>query len=408
MADALKGIRGGSSMKQFIDHHGLAIILGAGIAACLFFGYSLEHKAFTPASPPGQAFAVVFVQDPAATLDLTATINPDSPWSDQLTVEVKGVPAKRDRWLLVIECPPGSASPPSPGTLSFEPATQTSVPSSAVGVYPGAGRSRTFELGCFTRTKSNSLNRSNTPGYASIGSVTLPTLETDQAIENAISSPTLYDAQKTSAGPVHLIEVFAGADCPSPSPAVTQAATTPSASPSVSASSSPGIQPVSSSAASPSASPSQGIPECFGQGSASATSGEYYLPSSTETKETLTNVNLTGYQVESIFPNPSQIAPAKSSPGQSAAEDYTWSGPSSLSPSMIVSNLAGQQQVSRYTFLAGILLGIAGGAVVTFLERIWPKHIFPKNKRKKAPAVTMGKAAAAGSEPGPTSRDGGP
>jgi hypothetical protein len=394
-------------MKQFIDHHGLAIILGAGIVACLFFGYSLEHKAFTPASPPGQAFAVVFVQDPSATLDLTATINPDSPWRDQLTVEVKGVPVKRDRWLLVIECPPGSASPPSPGTLSFEPATLTSVPSSAVGVYPGAGRSRTFELGCFTRTKSNSLSRSNTPGYASIGSVTLPTLETDQAIENANSSLTLYEAHTTSAGPAHLIEVFTGADCPSPAPAVTQAAATPSASPSASASSSPSIQPVSSSAASPSASPSPGIPECFGQVSANATFGDYYLPSSTETKETLTNVNLTGYQVESIFPNPSQIAPAKGSPGQTAAEDYTWSGPSSLSPSMIVSNLAGQQEVSRYTFLAGILLGIAGGALVTFLERIWPEHIFPKRK-KKEPTVNMGKAAAAGGEPGPASEAGGP
>jgi len=101
-----------------------------------------------------------------------------------------------------------------------------------------------------------------------------------------------------------------------------------------------------------------------------------------ETKETLINVDLTGYQVESIFPAP-QITPGKGSPGQGAAEDYTWSGPSSLSPSLIVSNLAGQQEVSHYTFLAGVLLGIAGGAVVTFLERIWPRHIFPKSKRAK-------------------------
>jgi hypothetical protein len=396
-------------MKEFIDRHTLNIILAAGIAACLLFGYSLERKAFTPASPPGQAFAVVFVQDPAATLDLTATINPDFPWRDELTVEVKGVPVKRDRWLLVIECPAGSARPPLPGILSSEPTTQTPVPSSTVGVYPGSGRSGTFPLGCFVRTKSNSLNRSNTPGYASIGSVTLPTLETDQAIENAVSALTLYEAQKTSAGPVHLVEVFAGAACPSYAPTATQAAATPSASPSVSASGTPSTQPSASSAASPSASPTPGIPECFGGVSASTTFGKYYLPLSTETKETLTNVNLTGYQVESIFPNPTQITPAKGSPGQSAAEDYIWSGPSSLSPSMIVSNLAGQQEVSRYTFLAGILLGVAGGALVTFLERVWPKHLFPKNKReKKERTVNKDKALVASSEPGPISRDGGP
>lgn len=396
-------------MKRFIDDHGLALILAAGIVACVFFGYSLEHKAFTPASPPGQAFAVVFVQDPAATLDLTATVNPDFPWRDELTVEVKGVPANRDRWLLVIECPAGSARPPSPGTLSSEPATQAPVPSSTVGVYPGSGRSRTFALGCFVRTKSNSLNRSNTPGYASIGSVTLPTLETDQAIENAVSPLTLYEAQKTSAGPVRLIEVFAGAACPPSAPSVTQATTTPSASPSISASTSPSPQAGSSSAARPSASPSPGIPGCFGGVPANTTFGKYYLPSSTQTKETLTDVNLTGYQVESIFPNPTQITPAKGSPGQSATEDYIWSGPSSLSPSMIVSNLAGQQEVSRYTFLAGILLGVAGGAVVTFLERVWPKHIFPRKKRKeKGRTATPGKAAVVSSKPWPTSRDGGP
>src|SRR5208282_672979 len=103
---------------------------------------------------------------------------------------------------------PGSASPPYPGTLSSEPATQTPVSSPMVTVYSGAGRPRTVELGCFIRTGSNSLNQSNTPGYASIGSVTLPALETDRAIGDAITSPALYEDQKASAGPIHLIQVF--------------------------------------------------------------------------------------------------------------------------------------------------------------------------------------------------------
>jgi hypothetical protein len=318
------------------------------------------------------------------------TVSPDSPWRDKLTVYVKGAPVKRDRWLLVIECPPGSASPSHPGTLLSEPTTQTAVPASTVTAYLGAGPSRTVKLGCFARTRSNSLNQSNTPEYASIGSVTLPALETDQAIAGAATTPTLYEDQQGPAGPVHLVQVFPGATCPSPAPTVTTSATAPAASPSAPADSSPSPQAGLAPPANPAAAPSPGIPGCFDQAPAGARFSAYYLPSSMQTKETLSNVNLTGYQIESIFPAP-QITAGKGSPGRGAVEDYTWSGLSSLSPSLIVSNLAGQQTVSRYTFLAGVLLGIAGGAMVTFLERIWPRHIFRKRKRTKEKAPAAGK-----------------
>jgi hypothetical protein len=238
------------------------------------------------------------------------------------------------------------------------------------------------------------LNQFNTPEYASIGSVTLPALETDQAIENAVTSPTLYVDQKASTGPIHLMQLFPGAICPSSAPATTPSAAIPSTSPSASAPSSPRPEPASASAASPAAASSPGIPGCFDQASAGANFSAYYLPSSIQTKETLSNVNLSGYQVESIFPAP-QITPDRGSPGQGVAEDYTWSGLSSLSPSLIVSNLASQQKVSHYTFLAGVLLGIAGGAVVPLLERIWPRHIFRKNKSAKEKASAAGKEASA-------------
>jgi hypothetical protein len=120
-----------------------------------------------------------------------------------------------------------------------------------------------------------------------------------------------------------------------------------------------------------------------------------------QTKETLTNVNLTGYQVESIFPAP-QIAPGRGSPGQGVAENYTWTGLSSLSPSLIVSNLAGQQQVSHYSFLAGILLGIAGGAAASFLQEIWPKTVWPKSSSTEGNDPTANETAAGGgSQPVP-------
>jgi len=296
-------------MKRFLDNHALSTVFAVGIGVCLSVGYVLEHKAFTPASPPGQASVVVFVQDPAAALDLTATVSPDSPWRDKLTVHVQGAPLKRNRWLLVIECPPGSANPPHAGTLVSEPVTQTLPPASVVTAYSGAGRSRTVKLGCFIQTRSNSLNQSSTPEYASIGSVTLPALETDQAIEDAVTAPTLYVDQKTSAGPIHLMQVFPGATCPSPAPAVTPSAAIPSTSPSASAAGSPRPQPSSAPAASPTAASSPGIPGCFGQASADTNFSAYYLPSSMQTKEILTNVDLTGYQVESIFPPPADYAP---------------------------------------------------------------------------------------------------
>ena len=360
-------------MKKFIHDHGLTFIFGVGIALSLGFGYTLEHKAFTPASPPGQAFVVVFVQDPAAALSLTATVNPNSPWHDKLTVHVKGAPKKLSHWLLVIECPPGSANSPHPGTLVSEPVAQTSAPAPTVAVYSGAGPSRTLKLGCFARIRSNSLNQSNTPGYASIGSVTLPALETDQALQGAVTAPTLYEDRGTSAGPIRLFQVFPGATCSSSAPAVSQPTATSANSPSAAVASSLSPQPSSTSAANPTSPPAPGIPGCFGQAQTGATFNKYYLPSSLQTKETLKNVNLAGYQVESIFPAP-QITPDKGGPGQGVAEDYTWNGLSSLSPSLIVSNLAGQQAVSHYTFYAGILLGIAGGAVASFLQEIWPKR----------------------------------
>jgi hypothetical protein len=402
--DALAGGHVGvEAMRRFIHDHGLIFIFAIGIAVCVGFGSTLEHRAFTPPSPPGQASAVVFVQDPAAVLTLTATVNPGSPWSDKLTVHVKGAPKKLGRWLLIIECPPRSANSPHPARLVSEPVTQTSVPASAVTVYSGAGRSRTVKLGCFIRVGSNSLNQSNTPGYASIGSVTLPALETDQTLQGALTAPTLYEDRETAAGPVRLIEVFPGATCPSPVPAVNQPTATPAISPSGVAASGPSPQPTSASAANPTSSPNPGIPGCFGQAQTDAAFSEYYLPSSVQTKETLTNVNLTGYQVESIFPAP-QITPDKGSPGQGVAEDYIWTGLSSLSPSLIVSNLAGQQEVSHYTFLAGILLGIAGGAAASFLQEVWPKIIWPKSSRTEGngPAANE-EILASESQPVPTS-----
>ncbi len=387
---ATTGVR---ALRRAAIRHGLIVIYLLGIAASLIIGWVLEHEAFTPPSPAGQAFAAAFVQDRRATVTLSAAVNPDRPWRDHLTVHVRGAKIGQDRWLLVIECPPGSAASRHPGSLVSEFAAQAPVLASTVTVYSGAGPSRTVGLGCFIRTRSNSLNKSNTPGYASIGGVTLPALETDQAIEDAETSPVMYAGQGGPGSPAHLLQVFPGAACPSLAPAPTQSAPAPSASSSAAATGPRASQkPTSAPGGSTSPSPSPGIPGCYGQFPAGKTPSKYYLPASMQTKEVLTNVNLNGYQIESIFPT-AQITNDKGGPGQ----NYSWTGYSSLSPSLIVSNLAGQQKASHYTFIAGILLGIAGGTAAPFLEKVW-SAVFPNEDTPRGSAAA-GQAATPARSP---------
>jgi len=372
-------------------NHGLKIVYGIAVAACLAVGWILQHKAFTPASPAAQAFAIAFVQDQKAVVSLTAGVNPNYPWSDSLKIHVMGVPIQKSRWLLIVECPSRSANSRHPGLLLSEPAAQTTVSATPVTVYSGTTPSRNVKLGCFIRTRSNSINNSNTPGYASIGGVTLPSLETDQAMQTLSSAPTLYEDQSTSASPIHLVQVFPGAVCPNPVLATARPTPTPSTTSSA-ANASPSTPPSSTSAGSTTPAPSAGIPGCFGQAPQATEFAKYYVPASLQTKEVLTDVNLRGYQVESIFPAP-QITNYKGSLGQGADEKYSWSSISSLSPSLIVSNLSGEQTISRYTFLAGILLGIAGGAAASFLKEIWPVSS-PGMHTKKKGATASGEATA--------------
>lgn len=369
-------------VKSISRYHGLKIIYGVGAAACLLLGWFFQHIAFTPASPPGAAYAVAFVQDPKTTaVVLTAMVDPNEPWRDSLRLRLNGATAGRDHWLLIVECPSRSAKPAHPATLVSTPALQPGQ-IATVNVMSGVGEpGRPFSLGCFARTRSNSITSSNTPGYGSIASVTLPTLETDAAIEGSSVAPTLYEYKKSSSGPVSLVQAFPQT-CASSAPTAATASPGSSASPSATASPAGADYIPRSAAPTASASPSQQTPKCGAGLPAGQPAARFALPASMQTEEVLTDVNLQGYQVESLFPAP-LITNLPGAPGQPAEEQYTWSSISSLSPSLIVSNLAGAATVSRYSFIAGILLGIAGAAIAAFLKEIWPDTSSESSEHKK-------------------------
>jgi hypothetical protein len=55
-------------------------------------------------------------------------------------------------------------------------------------------------------------------------------------------------------------------------------------------------------------------------------------------------------------------------PGQFGKRDQiTWQGISSLSPSLLTTNVTAEHRLGVYTFLSGVVFGIGGGAIITLL-----------------------------------------
>jgi len=361
----------------------------------------LYRKAFTPSAPAGQVFVIAFVQDTAAIVTLTANVNPNAPWKDQLVIKLKGAPGNQEHWLLVVECPRQTSFPQSGGLYS-EAVQQMPAPYMTVAAHFGVGPSSRFKLGCFSPPAKASKSQSplTPPGYATIASVTLPALETDQDMQAAQATSVLYAEHNTSVGPASLIRVFRGAVCPSSSTQTAQTTTSPvTSSPSPGTSASESLQPGSPSAGNVTRSPEPGSPGCYIGALAGTKFSEYNIPTFLQTREVLKDVNLTGYQVESIFPA-AQVKRENGKPGHAAGEAFTWSGASGLSPSLIVTDVKGARAASRNTFLAGIFFGIAAGILAPFLERVWAV-LFRKEEAKKEDRKDTDTSIGEDDKPGP-------
>jgi len=354
------------------------------VAVASFF-WGLHNARIGLPSPPasGQAYATVFVQDATASPTLWAYIDTDAPWKDYLTVEAP----KHAKWLVVIQCPSVRQSGGHPVALATEaaPQAQAEAPSSPdVTVQQGEGSPRGHVyLRCFSPPPAGQA----APG---IQGVTLPALETDQAIGSIQTSPTLYVEHNGSSGLAGLFQVFPGAICPQ---TATPSATPTSPGPGGSASASPipsggaSAQPTAS--ASPSASPSPtagppgpAIPACFAPRASFST---YYLPASVTTHEILQHVNLTGYVTDSVFPNEITKSDSKSD------EQFTWNGAFGLSPSIEVTDQASQDNSNRAIFEAGVAFGVCAAVTIGFIDKLF-EVIFDwrKDRNKEDPGQSAG------------------
>src|SRR5215467_6541536 len=366
-------------LRHDLGGFGLALFyllaaIGAGV-----FGRYLQSIAFTSPPSAGQMYAAVFVRDPAAHVSLQAEVYPDKPWTDSLTVTLSDISPKQPGWLLVIECPAGAPSQSRAVHLTSETVPQTQSPFTWVTVYSGLTNPRPgTRFHCFLSS-----------GYPpSLANVSLPALQIDQEMVSAQAAPVLYAQQNRPGSTVRqLLQVFPGAVCPSATP--TPVPTTSSSGIAPAPSSVTAIPPLSggstapASLSSPSSSPQTTTPAnpgCLNLAPAGTKFIPYELPASVTTIETLHHVNTKGYQI-SMFPVGSTNVEKSKQPGQTAEESIIWSARSGLNPSLDATNHAAESAANHDIFVAGIFFGLATGAAVEFVDRLWAAFRDKKRKR---------------------------
>jgi hypothetical protein len=328
---------------------GVAVILTASL------GLFLATKSFRQPGAPGQAFVTVFTKERTASVSLKAVIRPFHPWQDWLTVRINGVHGVQERWLLVVQCPAAPAAPAH--TVALYPEAGSSLPgaSVAVTVSPHVGKSWGGYLICFRgQARRNSSNGASGFAYA-----TLPALEIDPAMAAAQEPPQLYAERDNSSHRIkELFEVFPECQAVSPTAATISPAPTGMTSQRPVVGTPGGLPPTASPpTVSTTSSPNPEASGCSSPQSLGATPDVYQLPASVVATEILHDVNLSGYRIDSMFP-----------PGHfGESGQITWQGISSLSPSLLATNVTAEHRLGLYTFLSGVVFGICGGAVIALL-----------------------------------------
>jgi hypothetical protein len=329
------------------------LVLFAAVIITATLGWLLQQIGFKAPGVPGQAFVTVFTKEKTESVSLKAKVHPTSPWKDWLTVRVSGAHGRRERWLLVVQCPAAPATPAHNVRLYLEPGPQPSVTPVTVIASLHTGKSWAGYLRCFSAADTNQANS------LSFANATLPALETDPAMTAAQAAPQMYAERDNSSHHIRaLVEVFPLCSSSSPTTATISPAPSGTVSPQAVAGT-PGGLPSTASPATVNTTPSPNTTtsSCYGRRSLGTTPDVYQLPASVATAEILEDVNLSGYRVDSIFP-----------PGQfGESGQIAWRGIRNLSPSLFVTNLDAEHQLNKYTFFSGVLFGICGGAIVTLI-----------------------------------------
>jgi hypothetical protein len=339
----------------------MAVLYLIGSVALGVFAYNLQRPVYHPPPPPGEIYAVVFVQDPAAHLSLSADIYPNKPWYDSLNVVVGHVPRSQAGWLLVVECP-GRAPQPHAASLYSAITLQAQPAHSLVTVKSGMGNKANMLLGCVQAPKSTA----GTPGYSTdLANVSVAALQLDDGMVGAAGLPVLYAWPSNPGSQIPtLLQVFPSADCPSAAP-VSTASASPVA---------PASTTSSDGSTAPSAAPATPAnPRCLNLASAEAKITQYAVPVSESTTETLHSVDYKNYQI-SMYPTGN--TPIENN----GLEDIIWQAPSAQDPNFAATNATTQLAGQKSLFISGVLWGIVGGAAVACLDHLYEAYRERKGK----------------------------
>jgi hypothetical protein len=339
----------------------MAVLYLIGSVALGVFAYNLQRPVYHPPPPPGEIYAVVFVQDPAAHLSLSADIYPNKPWYDSLNVVVGHVPRSQAGWLLVVECP-GRAPQPHAASLYSAVTLQAQPAHSLVTVKSGMGNKAKMLLGCVQAPKSTA----GTPGYSTdLANVSVAALQLDDGMVGAVGLPVLYAWPSNPGSQIPtLLQVFPSADCPSAAP-VSTASASPVA---------PASTTSSDGSTAPSAAPATPAnPRCLNLASAEAKITQYAVPVSESTTETLHSVDYKNYQI-SMYPTGN--TPIENN----GLEDIIWQAPSAQDPNFAATNATTQLAGQKSLFISGVLWGIVGGAAVACLDHLYEAYRERKGK----------------------------
>jgi hypothetical protein len=318
----------------------LILIIPTAIFGIL--GYRLAEGALPSSGVSSKQISVtVYVSVSPAHVSLKSYAYLD-PRYDKISVYVTGPKGVKDPWILVVQCPVGNRASRAHPLWSETTASPQKLGYAIVSNHDN--RNYSGPLGCFKKGKAK-------PGVVKGVNmdVTLPVLEQNASAQSAPTETPLYVERNASGhrNIVNLVEVLQPPDssCPSQGPASGTAA----------AGSAPAAQR-------PYATASPINSTCYHQVTPGTIATKYYFPTQVATFETLEDVNLANEAVQSMFP-----------PGQITSDDkIKWQGLSSLSPSLSATSLASNRHASRDSFIAGVLLGLCAGFIVSLIQGFLP------------------------------------
>jgi len=297
------------------------LAVAIGLAA---WGLSLQHKAFpkSGSSPYAAVSATVYTSVSNARVLIQSTIQPNATQNDTLDITVKGPEGVPDPWVLVVTCPnalPGQVPMQLQGVVGQQP---IEVLASVYDV-----SHETVPIGCFPAPKAHA---GTAVSRGQDINLSLPVLEQSPIPQSATASTPLYVVRSTSGKQriEKLVEVLQAPDSSCPTPGSSYAT------------------------------PSGSSATCFTKLPTGAAATRYSIPKSVTTSEVLSNVNLSGDRIDSMFP-----------PGQITSNDeIIWQGTSALSPSLSATSLSSAENSSKAGFWAGLLYGLIAGLVIPFLQ----------------------------------------